>query len=772
MSSNPSRAVYIPPAKRKRPTQPRFHGAFTGGFSAGYFNTVDTKEGWKPSTEKGREQQLEDFMDDQDHQEWGGPTTVRQDYKISNEIKSSSAAPLALLLTISRPPTVGPRLLRRLGWREETGAAYVPAVASGENDVPTAEDTFSKIHLSKKRLRQIQLQSSRIQLPPPKLDHCGLGFEAHENAPEFKQYREQRQEKAKLRARGQSSVYRISDVNGSDDVDGRSERGQQPHIDGGDYVSYETPEDFVGTHSASGFALRDDEDDVYDPLALGGDRNARKSSAKEKLLSEEYNTEIVDIDDDSDVEDSATPHGDPKKSTTTSLHAKRMNTLLGGVLSSWAGKDDSQAKQTSSSIPSASLTSTGRPPVTGFRLGGSMEAHKQRYPGPDLPRDYRPTRHVFGPNEHPSIFQTIGRALQLEGEQQALQQHKKEQVQKNETRSNLPLLANNQFATLARAMKNRFTASTDSSQYAPTTQETSTRIGLYQPPSVHTKEETKEVESGLASTSPKPIVVRRSTLTFIPLPLLCKRFGVEVPRVVNQALNNPTKGRTTEATYFEREVLPTAREGALSSNRSKIDYDGLNHTSTSDKGEAAIAEESFEISRPSREKLKAVFEPESDEASTSSADTDLDSIEQNVVTKKELKLTTASVDAKSLVDYGSPQKHDGPLQDKLVEYQERELMTGATKKNSDLSSHDNISSSSSEDSISYRQRKRKKSEKNGSRHKKRKRSKRSKRNHESANGDLSSEGGEGKRRKRDSNERSRKHGKKRKKTHSSRSDVK
>ena len=24
----------------------RFHGAFTGGFSAGYYNTVGTKEGW------------------------------------------------------------------------------------------------------------------------------------------------------------------------------------------------------------------------------------------------------------------------------------------------------------------------------------------------------------------------------------------------------------------------------------------------------------------------------------------------------------------------------------------------------------------------------------------------------------------------------------------------------------------------------------------------------------------------------------------------------
>ena len=28
----------------------RFHGAFTGGFSAGYYNTVGTKEGWAPAT--------------------------------------------------------------------------------------------------------------------------------------------------------------------------------------------------------------------------------------------------------------------------------------------------------------------------------------------------------------------------------------------------------------------------------------------------------------------------------------------------------------------------------------------------------------------------------------------------------------------------------------------------------------------------------------------------------------------------------------------------
>lgn len=51
----------------------RFHGAFTGGFSAGYFNTVGSKEGWAPSTFKSsrsdrnsfKSQNVLDFMDDE-----------------------------------------------------------------------------------------------------------------------------------------------------------------------------------------------------------------------------------------------------------------------------------------------------------------------------------------------------------------------------------------------------------------------------------------------------------------------------------------------------------------------------------------------------------------------------------------------------------------------------------------------------------------------------------------------------------------------------------
>jgi hypothetical protein len=52
----------------------RFHGAFTGGFSAGYYNTVGTKEGWTPQTftssRKNRaemkKQSIYSFLDEED----------------------------------------------------------------------------------------------------------------------------------------------------------------------------------------------------------------------------------------------------------------------------------------------------------------------------------------------------------------------------------------------------------------------------------------------------------------------------------------------------------------------------------------------------------------------------------------------------------------------------------------------------------------------------------------------------------------------------------
>jgi G patch domain-containing protein 1 len=74
------RKRYVPVWKqevRDEKGKQRFHGAFTGGFSAGYYNTVGSLEGFTPATFKSsrkqrgekREFKPEDFMDEEDFQE-------------------------------------------------------------------------------------------------------------------------------------------------------------------------------------------------------------------------------------------------------------------------------------------------------------------------------------------------------------------------------------------------------------------------------------------------------------------------------------------------------------------------------------------------------------------------------------------------------------------------------------------------------------------------------------------------------------------------------
>lgn len=69
----------------------RFHGAFTGGFSAGYFNTVGSKEGWKPSNydKSSTNSNVLNFMDEEDIQNQIGVHTItsKDEYKdVSNHI--------------------------------------------------------------------------------------------------------------------------------------------------------------------------------------------------------------------------------------------------------------------------------------------------------------------------------------------------------------------------------------------------------------------------------------------------------------------------------------------------------------------------------------------------------------------------------------------------------------------------------------------------------------------------------------------------------------
>ncbi|KAK7500313.1 hypothetical protein BaRGS_00008536, partial [Batillaria attramentaria] len=125
--------------------RPRFHGAFTGGFSAGYFNSVGSKEGWTPSTfvstraqrQDGTGQRPEDFMDDEDFGEHGiaprkfATSSIftseehnrkrRADAAAATRDTILPAAPALVDLIIPEKIPMGIKLLRKMGWKEGQG---------------------------------------------------------------------------------------------------------------------------------------------------------------------------------------------------------------------------------------------------------------------------------------------------------------------------------------------------------------------------------------------------------------------------------------------------------------------------------------------------------------------------------------------------------------------------------------------------------------------------------------------------------------------------
>ncbi|CAF4861003.1 unnamed protein product [Pieris macdunnoughi] len=117
----------------------RFHGAFTGGFSAGFGNTVGTQEGWTPATFKSSRsekaqlssQKPEDYMDEEDRSEFGiAPMQVQTQGEFSGQKRAKSNrfhdGPIPgepVLEQILRPvhESAAVRMLRAMGWRDGQG---------------------------------------------------------------------------------------------------------------------------------------------------------------------------------------------------------------------------------------------------------------------------------------------------------------------------------------------------------------------------------------------------------------------------------------------------------------------------------------------------------------------------------------------------------------------------------------------------------------------------------------------------------------------------
>ncbi|KDN69512.1 hypothetical protein CSUB01_09088 [Colletotrichum sublineola] len=139
----------------------RLHGAFTGGWSAGYFNTVGSKEGWTPSTfvssrTDRRTTSLdtphhrpEDYMDDEDLADAAAAQQIRTTDPFAALGASGQGGchpgALAGLIRI-HGDTMGLKLLRKMGWKDGQGIG--PKVRrkarlgiSASNQSTTSEET-------------------------------------------------------------------------------------------------------------------------------------------------------------------------------------------------------------------------------------------------------------------------------------------------------------------------------------------------------------------------------------------------------------------------------------------------------------------------------------------------------------------------------------------------------------------------------------------------------------------------------------------------------
>jgi len=128
----------------------RFHGAFTGGFSAGFFNTAGSRDGWAPKNFKSsrenrikesndRGQKPEDFMDDEDMGDFGiAPQKIQNAAKFRKEkddldrkrkhipanLSSDALIPGEPVLDQFIKPaqeTIGVGLLKKMGWKPGQG---------------------------------------------------------------------------------------------------------------------------------------------------------------------------------------------------------------------------------------------------------------------------------------------------------------------------------------------------------------------------------------------------------------------------------------------------------------------------------------------------------------------------------------------------------------------------------------------------------------------------------------------------------------------------
>ncbi|XP_013612503.1 PREDICTED: G patch domain-containing protein TGH-like isoform X1 [Brassica oleracea var. oleracea] len=214
----------------------RFHGAFTGGYSAGYYNTVGSKEGWAPqsftSSRKNRagarRQNISDFLDEDEKAELEGQSlsassqfdtfgftaaehSRKQAEKEQHERPSAIPGPVHDELIAPVSESIGVKLLLKMGWRRGHSIKDVRAGSDARREARKAFLAFSADESTKGSSDSLVLESEvKTSLDPqinedikfsettpvyvlnPKQDLHGLGYDPFKHAPEFREKKRSR----------------------------------------------------------------------------------------------------------------------------------------------------------------------------------------------------------------------------------------------------------------------------------------------------------------------------------------------------------------------------------------------------------------------------------------------------------------------------------------------------------------------------------------------------------------------------------------------------
>jgi hypothetical protein len=533
MSSHKAKTGAVTDAQGRK----RFHGAFTGGFSAGYFNTVGSEEGFQPATFRSsrsdrvevKRQSVQDYMDEDDGL-LGGVLTAKEgvdsfvgseksmvksgvaSHRLSDEIGSAISN-----IILEPANTMGKKLLGLLGWKPGQGTG--PRIKRKDYFMTADTLSFSLSAVPTKALNKGVITFAPednirpIILPDGNEDYRGIGC-TYQSA--FKRYAATQGSMIDCQ-HAKNSRYQIKDL-------------------------FSKP---TKTNMTSGLSQRyvddDDDDHVYD-TQVDVSINAIDTSTG------------LDEDIDPDV--------------NTSLSTESLHKLC---------------------------PSDHKPPLLGFHVSANAVEQARHYPPPKIPRDFNPI-HIFPILDFPSSSQLGGKrvdscskvanravilgessaepkAAELKSAEpktgsifqllRAEDQTRLAQLASNLTASQAaaveerPMLARSErFKGLAEAFKSRFTTASSTLVNDGNGER---KEGLMAGDEIQAQSSEKpaassvqDAQQGLnivaaAGTAAMPFQLVRKSSSWSPVTLLCKRCNVKVPDI-SRASSSSSSGKTPSAT--------------------------------------------------------------------------------------------------------------------------------------------------------------------------------------------------------------------------------